>query len=195
MMTGERNITSLINGQTYKMKKEKINGLERKYTDTEIKSIRENFIKAFGTPYGLMNGNVKELSVKKDSIMNKFIKVGDYFYRLIYKQEAKELGLEEGYVRILITYRRSGVIFFNYPDSINPRKEFHFELGSEFCNKLIPLKIHYDRLSIKSQNRFLMQLNFSPRLAGKHIEVYDEDNNRLPDIIIGNDGYEIKDDI
>ena len=60
---------------------------------------------------------------------------------------------------------------------------------------MIPLKIHYDRLSIKSKNRFLVQLDFSPRLVGKHIEVFDENNIRLPDIVIGDDGKEIKDDI
>ena len=177
------------------MVNKKINGLTRNYTDEEIKNIRENFRKGFGVPYGLINGNVKELCSKNESVMNKFIKVGDYFYRFIYQEEAKELGFDEGYVKIMITYRRSGVIFFNYPDSNNPRKEYHFDLGSDFCNRLIPFKIHYDRLSIKSKNRFLVQLDFSPRLAGKHIEVFDENNIRLPDIVIGDDGKEIKDDI
>lgn len=177
------------------MKKEKVNGLEHEYTDEEIKSIRENFSKAFGIPYGIMNGNVKELCSKKESVMHKFIKVGDYFYHFIYKKQANELGLKEGYVKILITYRRADVIFFTYPESNNPRKEYHFDLGSEFCERLIPLKINYSRLSIKSKNRFLFQLDFSPRLAGKHIEVYDDNNIHLPDIIIGKDGKEIKDDV
>lgn len=177
------------------MKKEKINGLEHGYTDEEIQNIRENFSKAFGTPYGLMYGHVNELCSKKESVMKKFIKVGDNFYHFIFKKQANDLGLKEGYVKILITYRRADVIFFTYPDSINPRKEYHFDLESEFCEKLIPFKIHYDRLSIKSKNRFLVQLDFSPRLAGKHIEVFDENNIRLPDIIIGDDGKEIKDDI
>ncbi len=177
------------------MKKEKVNGLERGYTDEEIQNIRENFRKAFGIPYGIMNGCVKELCSKKESVMKKFIKVGDNFYHLIFKKQANELGLKEGYVKILITYRRADVIFFTYPDSINPRQEHHFDLGSEFCEKLIPFKIHYDRLSIKSKNRFLFQLDFSPRLVGKHIEVFDENNIKLPDIVIGDDGKEIKDDI
>lgn len=177
------------------MKKEKINGLEHGYTDEEIQNIREIFRKAFDTPYELMNGNVNDLCCKKESVMKKFIKAGDYFYHFIFKKQANDLGLEEGYVKILITYRRADVIFFTYPDSINPRNEYHFDLGSEFCEKLIPLKIHYDRLSIKSKNRFLFQLDFSPRLTGKHIEVFDENNIKLPDIVIGDDGKEIKDDI
>ena len=177
------------------MKKEKINGLERGYTDEEIQNIRENFRKAFGIPYGIIDGRVKELCSKKESVMKKFIKTGDSFYHFIFKKQANELGLKEGYVKILITYRRAGVIFFIYPDSINPRQEYHFDLGSEFCENLIPFKIHYDRLSIKSKNRSLFQLDFSPRLVGKHIEVFDENNIKLPDIIIGNDGKEIKDDI
>lgn len=178
-----------------KMKKEKVNGLERKYTDEEIQNIRENFRKAFGTPYGLMYGHVKELTSNKESVMRKFIKVGDKFYHFMFRKQANELGLKEGYVTILITYRRADVIFFTYPDSINPRQEYHFDLGSEFSEKLIPFKIHYDRLLIKSKNRFLVQLEFSPRLAGKHIEVFDENNIKLPDIVIGTDGKEIKDDI
>lgn len=177
------------------MKKEKVNGLEHEYSEETCKTIRENFRKAFGTPYGLMDGNVKQLCCKKESVMKKFIKVGDYFYHLISKQEAKKLGLDVDYVKILITYRRADVIFFSYPDSINPRQEYHFDLGSSFCENLIPFKIHYDRLSIKSKNRFLFQLDFSPRLVGKHIEVFDEYNNKLPDIVIGDDGKEIKDDI
>jgi len=177
------------------MKKEKINGLEHEYNDDEIQNIRKNFRKAFGTPYGLMYGNVNDLCYKRESVMKKFIKIGDYFYYFILKNQAKKLGLKEGFVTILITYRRADVIFFIYPDSNDPRQEYHFDLGSEFCKKLIPFKIHYDRLSIKSQNRFLMQLEFSPRLAGKHIEVFDENNIKLPDIIIGDDGKEIKDDI
>ena len=177
------------------MKKEKINGLERGYTDEQMQNIRENFRKAFGTPYGLINGNVKELCSKKESVMKNFIKVGDYFYHLIFKKQANELGLKEGYVKILITYRRVDVIFFTYPDSNDPRQEYHFDLGSEFCENLIPFKIYYDRLSIKSKNRFLFQLVFSPRLKGKHIEVFDENYIKLPDIIIGDDGKEIKNDI
>lgn len=176
------------------MIKEKINGLEHGYSDEEMNAIRENFRKAFGTPYGLMYGNVNDLCCKKESVMKKFIKVGDYFYHFILKNQAKKLGLEEGFVKILITYCRADVIFFTYPDSINPRQEYHFDLGSEFCKKLIPFKIYYCRLSIKPQNRFLIQLEFSPRLAGKHIEIFDENNVRLPDIIIGDDGKEIKTD-
>ena len=177
------------------MKKEKVNGFEHEYTDDEIQNIRENFRKAFGTPYGLMYGNVNDLCCNKESVMKKFIKAGDYFYHFILKNQAKKLGLKEGFVKILITYKRADVIFFTYPDSNDPRQEYHFDLGSEFCKKLIPFKIHYDRLSIKQQNRFLMQLAFSPRLAGKHIEVFDENNIKLPDIVIGDDGKEIKDDI
>ena len=178
-----------------RMKKEKTNGLECGYTDEEIQNIRENFRKAFGIPYEIINGNLKELCSKKKSVMYKFIKVGDYFYHFIYKKQANELGLKEGYVKILITYRRADVIFYVYPESNDPRKEYHFDLGSEFCEKLIPLKINFSRLTIKSKNRFLFQLNFSPRLSGEHIEVYDDNNIHLPDIIIGKDGKEIKDDI
>jgi hypothetical protein len=82
------------------MKKEKVNGLERGYTDEEIQNIRENFSKAFGIPYGIMNGCVKELCSKKESVMKKFIKTGDYFYHFILKNQAKKLGLKEGYVKI-----------------------------------------------------------------------------------------------
>jgi len=174
------------------MRNDKINGLEHGYTPEEMQNIRENFQKGFGTPYALMYGNVNDLCCKKESVMKNFIKVGDYFYHFILKNQAKKIGLKEGFVKILITYCRADVVFFTYPDSNDPRKEYHFDLGSEFCKKLIPLKIHYCRLSIKPQNRFLFQLEFSPRLAGKHIEIYDDNNVRLPDIIIGNDGKEIK---
>ena len=68
-----------------KMKKEKVNGLEREYTDEEIQNIRENFRKAFGEPYGLMYGNVKELTSNKESVMRKFIKVGDKFYHFMFR--------------------------------------------------------------------------------------------------------------
>ena len=175
-------------------RKVKQNGLEHGYTPEEIKTIKENFKKAFGISYGLIDGNLKGIANKHRNVMNNMLVVGRKFWHFVYKAQANELGLDdEGYTLIQITYIRGEVIFYKFIEATkNKNKEYHFEIGSNFEERLIPTEIHYDELSMLSKNNVLFQLTFSPRLAGKHIKVWDDEGNSMPDIVIDEKGYEIK---
>ena len=177
------------------MKQKKVNGLEHGYTDEEIKGIRENFKKAFGRPYGIISARLKELTSKRPEVLENQFYIGRQFYTFLYKQNAGKYGLNEGYHKIEITYVRSGVVFYEIIDAKKNKEELNFDIGSHFSNELIPTEIRFFNLSMLSKNRVLFQLEFSPLLAGETIPVYDEHQNRLQDIIIGDDGLEIKTDI
>lgn len=173
----------------------KKNGLEHGYTPEEYANIRENFKKAFGTPYGMIDLDIKHLLGTSGKHMD-IIKENRIYWTQIFGQMAKELGLDNvKWTRIKVTYVRSNVAFFKFIDANKgSRIERNFDVDSHFGESLVPEEIHFDEIPMLSKNRVIFQFKTSPHLAGKHIKVWDDNNNRVDDIIIDENGYEVKED-
>lgn len=149
----------------------------RLYTEEEIKSIRENFKRAFDIDYIPVEIKIKHLYKDK-----KFVPLeGDMIYVYL-AFDNKKFELKRGWHRLKVTYVRSGVVFFKYIDSKHNRTEDHADLDSSFIEEAYMGTIRLKDIAVPIKN--LPLIKFEKDKCPFDVEVFDNDGNKLNNIVV-----------
>ena len=125
------------------------------YTEEDIKSIKANLKKAFGTEYIPVELKLGELLKNKNMSSFKYV-IGEQ-YAFFSPMENKELGIQMGWHILEVTYQRGELVFFKVPVSTTPRKEHYAEKNSIFVRGLVPLNFDTNRFGIPEENLVLIE--------------------------------------